>query len=80
MVSLLLPTPGSSLPFLFGLTLLHISQDLLTDFAQNFRRQPLAEIYHQGRAKGQLFIIVIGITSEILQIRVFLDLQSRFFV
>ena len=52
----------------------------LVDLAQHFRRQALAEVHHERWVKGQMFIVIAGITTEVLQIRILLNLQSGFFV
>ena len=65
---------------IFCLTLLCVPHDHLIDLTQNFRRQPLAEIHHQGWIKGQLFVIIAGIPTEVLKIRVLLDLKCSLLV
>ena len=62
------------------LTLLCVPHDHLIDLTQHFRRQALAEIHHQRRIKGQLFIIIARIPAEILKIWVLLDLKRGFLV
>ena len=64
----------------FDLTLLCVPHDHLIDLTQHFRRQALAEIHHQRRVKGQLFIIIARIPAEILKIWVLLDLKRGFLV
>ena len=64
----------------FDLTLLCVPHDHLIDLTQHFRRQALAEIHHQRRVKGQLFVIIARIPAEILKIWVFLDLERGFLV
>ena len=64
----------------FDLTLLCVPHDHLIDLTQHFRRQALAEIHHQRRIKGQLFVIIARIPAEILKIWVFLDLERGFLV
>ena len=64
----------------FDLTLLCVPHDHLIDLTQYFRRQALAEIHHQRRVKGQLFVIIARIPAEILKIWVFLDLERGFLV
>ena len=64
----------------FDLTLLCVPHDHLIDLTQHFRRQALAEIHHQRRIKGQLFIIITRIPAEILKIWVLLDLKRGFLV
>ena len=65
---------------LFFLTILCVPHDHLVDFAQHLRRQPLAEVHHQRWVKGQLFVIIAGIPTEVLKIRVLLDLKCSFLV
>ena len=65
---------------LFCLTLLCVPHDHLIDFAQHFRRQPLAEVHHQGWIKRQLFIIIAGIAAEVLQLGGLLDLKCSLFI
>ena len=57
------------------LTLLCVPHDHLIDLTQHFRRQALAEIHHQRRVKGQLFVIIARIPAEILRIWVLLNLK-----
>ena len=64
----------------FDLTLLCVPHDHLIDLTQYFRRQALAEIHHQRRVKGQLFVIIARIPAEILKIWVLLDLKRGFLV
>ena len=64
----------------FDLTLLCVPHDHLIDLTQHFRRQALAEIHHQRRVKGQLFIIIARIPAEILKIWVLLNLKRGFLV
>ena len=64
----------------FDLTLLCVPHDHLIDLTQHFRRQALAEIHHQRRIKGQLFVIIGRISAEILKIWVLLDLKCGFLV
>ena len=63
-----------------GLSLLRVPYDHLIDLTQHFRRQALAEIHHQRRVKGQLFVIIARIPAEVLQVRVLLDLKRGFLV
>ena len=42
--------------------------------------QTVAEIYHQRRVKGQLFVIIARIPAEILKIWVLLNLKRGFLV
>lgn len=60
--------------------LLRVPHDHLIDFTQPLRRQPLAEVHHQGWIKRQLFIITAGIPTEVLQVRVLLDLQCSLLI
>ena len=62
------------------LTLLCVPHDHLIDLTQHFRRQALAEIHHQRRVKGQLFVIIARIPAEILKIWVLLNLKRGFLV
>ena len=57
-----------------------IPQNHLIDLAQHFRRQSLAKIYHQRRIKWQLFIVIAGLSAEVLQIGILLNLQGCFLV
>ncbi len=65
---------------LFCLTLLRILYDHLIDLTQYLRRQPLAEVHHQRWVKGQLFVIIARVPTEVLKIRVLLDLKCCLFV
>ena len=64
----------------FDLTLLCVPHDHLIDLTQHFRRQALAEIHHQRRVKGQLFVIIARIPTKVLQVRVLLDHKGSFFI
>ena len=64
----------------FDLTLLCVPHDHLIDLTQHFRRQAPAEIHHQRRIKGQLFVIIARIPAEILKIWILLDLKRGFLV
>ena len=63
-----------------SLTRFCILHDHLVDLAQNFRCQPLTEVYHQRGIKGQFAIVVARIAAEILQVRVLLDLERGLLV
>lgn len=43
-------------------------------------KQALTEVHHQRWVKGQLFVIIAGIPTEVLQVRVLLDLKRGLFV
>ena len=60
---------------LFCLPLLCVPHDHLIDLAQHFRRQPFVEVHHQRWVKWQLFVIIAGVPTEVLQMRVFLGLR-----
>ena len=64
----------------FDLTLLCVPHNHLIDLTQHFRRQALAEIHHQSRVKGQLFVIIARIPAEILKIWVLLEHKGSFFI
>ena len=64
----------------FDLTLLCVPHDHLIDLTQHFQGQALAEIHHQRRIKGQLFVIIARIPAEILKIWGFLNLKRGFLV
>ena len=65
---------------LFCLARFCIPHNHFVDLTKDLRCQPLAEVHHQGRIKRQLFIVIAGISTEVLQIGVLLNLQSCFFV
>ncbi len=56
------------------------TQDHLIDFTHNLRRQALTEVHHGGWIKGQMFVIIAGVSAKVLQIRIILNLQCRLFI
>lgn len=68
---------GFVVAILFHIGFLH---NHFVDFCQDFRCQTLSKIYHGGRIKGRFAVIKAGISAEILQIRIFLDLKANFFI
>lgn len=65
---------------LFFLTLLRVPDDHLINLTKHFRCQPLAEVHHQRWVKGQLFIIIVGVPTEVLRVQVLLDLKCSLLI